>query len=214
VVPANSAIGSILTVANTDTSAFLAPERQRAEAPREMALSVSIEAAPATHLAVVEPPASLPAAVSPAGHVTVRKRGRRFSKSSARSFTRGRCRFSPTGRLGHTSAQGAQKPVKGFHALTAIDEHGERSDGTHRPLSGALCPICGKVFVRFTSNRLYCSRVCQNRFGEHAEAAAAGNAFRAARPSTGLLSLQHRIARARERCRGFLAAPALPAPSQ
>src|SRR5215469_11770101 len=89
--------------------------------------------------------------------------GPAFSKPSVPALTRRRCRFSPNGRLGHPTAQGAQKPVKGLHGLAAVDEHGERSDGTHRPLSGAMCPICGKVFVRFTSNRLYCSRVCQNR---------------------------------------------------
>jgi hypothetical protein len=94
---------------------------------------------------------------------TVRKGGRRFRSLACRPLTHRRCRFSPNGQLGHPSAQGAQKPVKGLHGLAAVDEHGERSDGTHRPLSGAMCPICGKVFVRFTSNRLYCSRVCHNR---------------------------------------------------
>ena len=45
----------------------------------------------------------------------------------------------------------------------AAVEHVERSKRAARPLSGALCPICGRVFVRFTANRRYCSRVCHSK---------------------------------------------------
>jgi hypothetical protein len=55
-----------------------------------------------------------------------------------------------------------KKPLEETSALAATG-HEQAPRGTYRPVYGPRCPVCGDVFIRFVTNRLYCSRRCQKR---------------------------------------------------
>lgn len=61
----------------------------------------------------------------------------------------------------HTDSalRSTQKSVEGIHSTLAVRNHEPQPEEA----SGPRCPVCGQVFIRFTANRLYCSRLCQNR---------------------------------------------------
>jgi hypothetical protein len=56
----------------------------------------------------------------------------------------------------------SQKSLERIHSTLTVHNHDPRPEEA----SGPRCPVCGQVFIRFTANRLYCSRLCQNRAAE------------------------------------------------
>jgi hypothetical protein len=49
--------------------------------------------------------------------------------------------------------------------IKPLEASGIAAASTEPPMkeADARCPICGAVFIRFTAQRVYCSRVCSTR---------------------------------------------------